>query len=168
LTNFPRSHKVLLDVLNNENDLSVILVGTSFLDASLSSILERKFICSKVASKVLDSRKGALGSFAARADICYLLGVIGKALYGDLLKIGEIRNEIAHHHLSLSFNKEILKKKCNELSYVQSLKQGNSNELLGLSQYMVSARNQFVLSVVMISQRLLLIGLELKRDDRKV
>ncbi len=158
----------LLDVLNNASDLSVILVGTSFLNASLSSILERKFIKSSVAKNVLDSRRGALGSFVARADACYVLGLINKSLYSDLLKIGEIRNEIAHHHLALNFEAANVQKMCAELSYVGSLTQGAADEPLGLGEYMVGARNQFVLSVVVISHRLLLIGLGLKLDSQPV
>lgn len=148
----------LFDALNNESDLSVILLGGSFLDASLSSILERKLIKSSVSKKMLDSRWGALGSFATRADACYVLRLINKVLHDDLLKIAEIRNEIAHYHLALGFDSETVTEKCASLSYVKSLN-------LGLDRYMGGARNQFVLSVVMISQRLLLIGLRIKRDS---
>lgn len=158
----------LYDVLNEEGDLPVILVGASFLDASLSSILETKFISSSVAGKILDSRGGALGSFSARADVCYLLGLIDKPLYSDLLKIAEIRNEIAHHHLALSFAADSVKKMCEELSYVSTLTAGKTNEPLGMEEYIVGPRNQFFMTVVMISQRLLLIGLGLKREKKIV
>ncbi|MBF0274695.1 MAG: hypothetical protein HQK84_05635 [Nitrospinae bacterium] len=80
-------------------------------------------------------------------------------MYSDLVKIAEIRNEVAHYHLYLSFNSEEVKKKCSELAYLKSLKNGASEESLNFSKYMNDARSQFVMSVVMISQRLLLIGL---------
>jgi|WetSurMetagenome_2_1015567.scaffolds.fasta_scaffold597399_1 DNA-binding MltR family transcriptional regulator len=158
------SHQ-LLNVLNSSQDLSVILVGTSFLDTCLSSILGRTFIQSSVSKKLLDSRRGVLGTFAVRADTCYVLGLIKKPLYKDLLKIAEIRNEIAHYHLELGFDSETVKKLCGELSYVWSLKQGSTDQPLGLAELMVGARNQFVLSVMMISTRLLLIGLGIKGDS---
>jgi DNA-binding MltR family transcriptional regulator len=162
-----RETQELFNVLNNGPDLSVILVGTSFLDTSLSSILERKFIQGSVSKNLLESGKGALGTFAARAAVSYVLRLIEKPLYNDLLKITQIRNEIAHYHLALGFDAENVKKLCGELSYVRSLKQGSMDQPLGLADYMVGARNQFVFSVVMISQRLLLIGLGIK-GDRKV
>jgi mannitol operon repressor len=107
--------KELLDVLNNEQDLSVILIGASFLDTILSSILERKFLQSSVSINLLKAGIGALGSFAARADICYVLKLIEKSLYNDLRKIAQIRNEIAHYHLALNFDAENVNKLCGEL-----------------------------------------------------
>jgi DNA-binding MltR family transcriptional regulator len=154
-----RESKELFEVLNGENDLSAILVAASFLDVCLASILERKLIDSKVTKKLLAARGGVLGSFAVRADVCYAIGLLEKGLYRDLLKIAEIRNLIAHHHLALSFKADDIVKLCGELSWGESL---------GLYELMNTPRNQFVLTAVMISQRLLLIGLGIKRDGQTV
>ena len=160
----------LFNVLNDGQDLSVILIGTSFLDTSLSSILERKIRKGKVSKKMLESGRGMLGTFASRADACYVLGLIEKPIYKDLLTIGEIRNKIAHHHLALDFDDENIKNLCSKLSYMGSAESFKSfdsdpeNQPLWLADLMVGARNQFILSVVMISQRLLLIGLGIKRN----
>jgi DNA-binding MltR family transcriptional regulator len=151
-------------VLNKADDLAVILVATSFLDLSLASILKRKLLDNSATDRLLDARAGALGSFVVRADACYALGLLGKPIYRDLLKIAEIRNMIAHHHLALSFKAEGIAKLCGELSYVSSLKNGSSGEPLLSAKWMNTPRNQFVLTAVMISQRLLLIGLGVKRD----
>lgn len=156
----------LFNVLNNETDLAVILVAASFLDICLASILNRKLIDSTVSKKLLGTGSGALGNYSSRADICYALGLIHKPLYKDLVKIAEIRNEIAHYHLVLSFKAESIQKLCSEFSYVASLKNGNTDEPLGIFERMVGPRNQFVLTAVMISQRLLLIGLGLKHEQK--
>ena len=124
----------LFDVINNEKDLPVIVVSTSFIDACLGSILSKKFINSSVSEKILDPRGGAIGNYSARADLCYALGLIQKNLYKDLTKISEIRNEIAHYHLTLSFDSESITKLCSELSYLKSLKQGNTDEPLGAQE----------------------------------
>ncbi len=158
----------LLDVLNKEPDLSAILVATSYIDACLGSILERKFIESSISRQLLDGRSGALGTFAARSDICYVLGLIDKSLYKDLIKIAEIRNEVAHHHLALDFNFPSVEKLCGELAYVKSLKDGNSGKPLGLEKHMQGARSQFVMTTVIVSNRLLLTGLGLKREKASV
>ena len=156
--------KELFEVLNKADDISAILVATSFLDLSLASILKRKLLDNSATDRLLDTRAGALGSFVARANACYALGLLGKPIYRDLLKIAEIRNMIAHHHLSLSFKAEGIAKLCGELSYVSSLRDGSSGEPLLSVKWMNTPRNQFVLTAVMISQRLLLIGLSVKRD----
>lgn len=96
----------LFDVLNKDDDLSVIIVGSSFIDTVLTSILEKKFIKSSITNKMLDSKGGALGTFIARADACYILGLIRKPLYKDLIKIAEVRNEVAHYRLALNFESE--------------------------------------------------------------
>ena len=70
--------KALFDVLNEERDLAVILIATSFLDACLKSLLEQCLLESGVTEKLL-SHSGALGAFSARADLCYALGLIPKS-----------------------------------------------------------------------------------------
>lgn len=157
--------KELFDVLNDGDDLSVILVATSFLDLSLASILKRRLLDNSATDRLLDPRAGALGSFVMRADACYALGLLTKPIYKDLLKIAEIRNMIAHHHLTLSFQEEGIAKLCKELGYVASIKNGSTGEQLLSARFMNTPRNQFVLTAVMISQRLLLIGLGIKREN---
>jgi DNA-binding MltR family transcriptional regulator len=160
--------KELFGVLNEGEDLSVILVATSFLDLSLASILKRRLLDNSATVRLLDSRTGALGSFVMRADACYALGLLEKPIYKDLLKIAEIRNMIAHHHLALSFQAEDVAKLCKELGYVSSIKNASNGEPLLSVRFMDTPRNQFVLTVVMISQRLLLIGLGIKGDKLSV
>ncbi len=161
----PESNE-LFKVLNEADDLSVILVATSFLDVSLASILKRRLRDkSKVTDKLL---AGALSPFVVRADVCYALGLFEKPIYQDLLKIAEIRNKIAHHHLALSFQAEDVAGECKKLGYVASLKNGFSGQPLFLAEYMNSPRNQFVVTAAMISSRLLLTGLGIKRDKEIV
>ena len=87
------------DVLSAESDLAVILIAASYLDAALASILQRFLLPGSTAERLLNARGGALGSFGIRSDICYALGFISKPLYQDLIRIAEMRNICAHHHL---------------------------------------------------------------------
>lgn len=152
----------LYDLVNSETDLAVIVVSASFLDACLGSIINKKLIESSVSMKLLNPQGGAIGSYSARADFCYALGLIEKTLYQDLIKIAEIRNEIAHYHLALSFDSEPIQKMCGDLSYLRSLKNGNTETPLGVWELLVRARDQFVVTAVMISNRLLITGLGIK------
>jgi len=157
-----------LDILNEEADLAVVIIGTSYLDACLGALLHRFFVEGSTADRLLDVQGGALGSFQARADACYVLGIINKPLYQDLVTISKIRNQFAHHHLALNFDLPAVAELCTDFRYVGSLRQGNMNKPLDLTNWMTSARNQFILTAVMISQRLLLTGLSLRRQSPAV
>lgn len=158
----------LFDVMYSEGDLSTILVAASYLDATLGSILKRKLIKSSVSKKLLNIQGGAIGTFSTRADMCYILELINKPLYQDLITILKIRNEVAHHHLELDFKHKEVETLCNELSYVTTLKNGNSDEPLINEEWLDGARNQFTISVTLISQRLLLTGLGLTPNEKPV
>jgi DNA-binding MltR family transcriptional regulator len=151
------------DVLNSEPDLSVVLVAVSYIDACLGALLERFLLKSSVSEKLLDPRSGALGSFGARADAGYSLGLVEKPLYQDLLVLSELRNQFAHHHLALNFSIPSVVEQCEKLSYAADLKDGSSSNPLMEASLLQHPRNRFVLSVVLISQRLLLVGLGVKR-----
>ncbi|HLE62783.1 MAG TPA: MltR family transcriptional regulator [Pyrinomonadaceae bacterium] len=156
------------DVLNGEPDLSAVLVAASYIDACLGALLEGFFLKSSVATKMLDAKGGSLGSFNSRSDACYCLGLINKRLYQDLLVIAEIRNQFAHHHLALSFAVPEVAEQCEKLSYVAGLRNGNSDEPLLDSKHLRTPRNRLVLSAVLISQQLLIKGLEVKHVQPRV
>ena len=156
------------DVLNDEPDLSAVLVGTSYVDACLGALLEGFFLKGSVASELLDAKGGALGSFKSRSDACYCLGLIDKRMYQDLLVFAEIRNQFTHHHLALNFAIPEVTEQCEKLAYVAGLKDGGSGEQLLNSKLLSTPRNKFVLSVVLISQRLLIKGLEVKHVPPQV
>jgi DNA-binding MltR family transcriptional regulator len=154
------------DVLNDEPDLSAVLVGTSYVDACLAALLEGFFLKGSTASELLDA-KGALGSFKSRSDACYCLGLINKCLYQELLVIAVIRNLFAHHHLALNFAIPEVVEQCKKLSYVADLPIISSDER-PLEKLLNTPRNKFVLSVVFISQRLLIKGQEVKHVQPQV
>ncbi len=153
--------------MKNEKDLPLILVAASYIDACLASILKRKLRTSSVSDQLIDI-KGPIGSFSARADLCYALELIPKALYQDLLVIAQLRNEVAHYHLELSFGEPSISKLCNKLTYVSTLKNGNTEEPLANREWLEGERNIFIISVTLISQKLLLIGLGIKRKQDAV
>lgn len=154
----------LFDVLSNEHDLSAILIAANFIDTCLASLLEKKLKKSLVTNRIL-SFSGILGSMSSRADLCYALELIPKEIYQDLLILMQIRNIVAHYHLQLDFDKDEVKELCNKLSYVDGMKDGNTDDSLISREYLTLARDKFKLTVVMISQRLMLIGLGLNHEQ---
>lgn len=164
--------QAVYDVLNGENDLPCILIGTNFLDQLLASLVEQTFIKSSVAQKMLNSNGGCIGTFSARADLAYCLEIINKKQYQDLVAIGEIRNKFAHSHLALSFMDQEIMEKCGKLVAWQIFTFGEDDEpqaenitgeMLGMK-----AKNQFKLSVVFLGNQLSLkfLGNQRKKETK--
>ena len=93
----------LYEALSQEHDVPCILLSTSFLDQCLASLLER-FLMDGQTARGLLNYKGVLGTFSARTDLTYCLGLISKGIFQNLRTLGEIRNAIAHSYLSRSFD----------------------------------------------------------------
>ncbi len=159
--------QAFFDVLNNEPDFSVIVVSCAYLDACLGSILEKHFLRNSATERLLDVRSGGLGSFVARADVCYALGLIPKQIYQDLQVLATIRNQVAHHHLMLSFSSSEVAKECKSLKYAELLERWDRNdgERMFKPGQLEDTRTRFVMNVVLMSQRLLLIALGVKRVE---
>jgi DNA-binding MltR family transcriptional regulator len=159
--------QVFFDVLNGEKDLPAILMAASYIDASLASILKRKLREISVSDRLLDTNSRS-GSISSRADLFFSLGLIEKRLYQDLILISRIRDKVAHHQNELDFTASSITKLCNELGYVASLNNGNSIESLGLGGWMEEARDQFIITAIMASQRLLLVCPGVSEQDNSV
>ena len=151
----------LYHVLNNEPDFSVIVVSCSYVDACLGSILAMHLLESSISTKLLDVRGGALGSLAARSDACYSLGLISKRIYQDLVVLGELRNQVAHHHHMLDFSVVAVAESCQSLKFAETLERWDmdNGELMFEPAQLAEPRVRFVMTVVLLSQRLLLIAL---------
>jgi len=109
----------LSDLLNEATDAVAAIVGVSFLEATLGSLLKSYFKKTKIADQIL-SHRGILGTFQGRISMAYCLDLISKIQYQDLSTIAEIRNTFAHHHLELSFDNEEINKKCQELKFPET------------------------------------------------
>ncbi len=153
------------DVLNNEPDFSVIVVSCAYVDACLGSILKNYLLDSSVSENLLDARGGALGSFAARSSACYSLGLVSKGIYQDLLVLGELRNQVAHHHHMLDFSTAGVAEACCRLRFAETLERWDrdTGELMFKPEQLAPPRVRFTMTVVLLSQRLLLIALGTKR-----
>jgi DNA-binding MltR family transcriptional regulator len=164
----------LFDVLNNESDLASVLVGTSYLDYTLASLLARYFIESDIAPKLLDLPRGPLSTFSSRADLAYCLGLIPKGLYQNLETIGRIRNAFAHSYLYLKFDHPEIVKLIDPLIFPtvhQSITIDESGERHDDSSpfsRVAQPRDKFNLIVVMMVNRLLLTGLATQHREKEL
>lgn len=158
--------KALVKTLSEESDLAVVLVGTSYVDACLAAVLASYMIESSVTSRLLAPQTGVLGSLAARADICYCLGLIHKMAYSDMRVMAEIRNQFAHHHLALDFATPEVVALCAKLAFAVS---PHTGVLMApfFHRAFEKPRYRFVMSAVTLSQTLLNIAKSMSRVPSK-
>jgi DNA-binding MltR family transcriptional regulator len=163
--------QALFEVMYEEPDMACVLIATSYLEQTLASLLERFFIRSDTAKKLLDSRGGALGNFQSRSDVSYCLGLIPKSLYRNLCVVGEIRNKFAHSYLSLNLDDPEIVPMIESLTFPIFKEvvtaEGREYNQDFLTSRVTAPREKFKLIVVMMVNRLLLTGLSVKRRCRQ-
>ena len=149
------------DVLNHESDLACVLIGTSYLAELLGSAIMTALRKSNVTKNILKPDRGAIGGFKSRTDFAYCLELINKSDYKDLSIIAEIRNTLAHKHLSIDFTNNEIKEACNNLQACNlrlDLKGINDDpDIENIPEQVIGCedtRFRFTVSVVMISQRI--------------
>jgi len=164
--------RAIFEALNEESALAAVLIGASFLDNCLASMLEASFIRSRVTKKLLDPSRGAIGTFSSRSDLARCLGLIDKRTYQDLEIIGGIRNLFAHSHLTLDFANQEVISKCNSLKYAEPILkvmashyiEGDINDIA--TPNLASPRDRFNITVALISQKLLVDALGIRRKAK--
>jgi len=154
----------LFEVLNGEDDLPCVVLAAAFLDSVLASLLFAHLKDPAVARSLL-APDGPLGTYGARTDIAYSLGLIKKSHYHDLKIIGRIRNRFAHSHLALSFDEPPLQQLCGELKECRILSLVLPEDAVVSSRTPTpderrrGARGQFNLTVALVANWLLLAAL---------
>lgn len=145
------------EVLNKESDLACVLIGASYLSELLASSIKVVFVKTSISEKILDPQQGVIGGFASRANLARCLGIIGKNVRQDLIKVAEIRNKFAHKHLALDFEDPDIRNDCDELQAWRALLLGEDEDLpteATKEQTRLRARNQFNMSVVLLGSRI--------------
>lgn len=127
--------------LNNENELSCVLLGVNFIDEAMRTILRSKFINSNVAKNILNPTKGFLGNFSSKLDLLYCLGVIKKNAYEDLKILAQIRNVFAHSFPSINFESEKIDGLIDSLNHKEKCIE-KPNNFTGMSEEEFDAQHQ--------------------------
>lgn len=147
--------------LNTAEDFPAILIAVSYVDECLASVLASKFLRGSVADELLNSTSGAIGTFAVKAKLVYVLGIVKKEMYKDLIKMVEIRNLVAHNIRLLSFDSEEIRKKVDEFVLTPTISQTIT---IGprVDKPEPSVRNKFIQQAVLIGNHLLIEALKLQ------
>jgi len=100
--------------LNAERSYAII-AGVS-LEEALGKLLINFLVDQKQSRDLLD---GALGSFVARINYAYCLGLISPDEFADLHLMRKIRNHFAHGQEGCSFDDEEVKNLCDNLKTIR-------------------------------------------------
>lgn len=84
-----------------ESDRAAIVLGAAHMDELLKDILKKRLINPK---KDLFEFNGPFGTFSARINSAYVLGVIDKAFTDKLHMIRNLRNSSAHNIKKIDLN----------------------------------------------------------------
>jgi DNA-binding MltR family transcriptional regulator len=80
----------------SESDRAAVILGASKIDQLLGSLLERYFLPSPTSEDALFSNNGPLGTFSAKVDLSYRLGLIDAQFSKSIHLVRRIRNSFAH------------------------------------------------------------------------
>ena len=98
--------QVLSEFLKGD-DRTVAILGAALVEESLEQTLRFQLAGD---TKVVDSLfkpDRPLGTFGAKIDLCFAIGIIGKITYASLKKIKDVRNRFAHELLMLNDKKKL-------------------------------------------------------------
>lgn len=147
-----------MEDLQKETDRGAALVGAAFLDDTVRALIRAAFIAESETADRLFEYPRPLHSFAARMDLAYSMGLIGKAMYQDLGLVREIRNRFAHQHHPAAFDDPVIRDLCGRFQTARIVIESSS-------WLRPDARGCFILGVVMLTQQILIRGLETKHAE---
>jgi DNA-binding MltR family transcriptional regulator len=135
--------------ITTETDRGAVLMAAAFLDDKLKELIERRLVQDKKVSKRAFEFNGPIGTFSARIDCAYLLGILPKNAQKDFHTIRAIRNKFAHQAAALTYEDEGVKKLCDKLMFhgVKDAASGGSKfrrSVMGLLTYISLAFEKMV------------------------
>jgi DNA-binding MltR family transcriptional regulator len=103
------------DSLSEETDRGCALMAASYLEQELEQLLRARLVDDQKIVDELFRPDGPLGTFSARIDMAYVLGLIGSKAQRDLHLIRRIRNDFGHDPFPLKFTDPSMRDRCLEL-----------------------------------------------------
>jgi DNA-binding MltR family transcriptional regulator len=108
-------YQELVETYHAESDRAAAVLAGSFLEEFLGQFL-RQFLAKEPEVEPLFGHYGPLGTFAARIDLAFAMGLIYREVWQDLHYIRKVRNHFAHHPLDTSFESSPVRDWCACLS----------------------------------------------------
>ncbi|HQZ98079.1 MAG TPA: MltR family transcriptional regulator [Pyrinomonadaceae bacterium] len=104
--------EAFLQELQTESDRGLALISAALIDEKLLETL-LSFTCEdEVKERLLKSPNAPLGTFSARSDACFALGLIDEFEFREISLLRKVRNEFAHAKHGMSFQNDRVKGLC--------------------------------------------------------
>ncbi|WP_215396146.1 hypothetical protein [Rheinheimera oceanensis] len=150
------SYQITTSTLKGESDRGAVLIAAAMLELGLEKLLVAKLVESTVKRDPIFENNGALGTFSAKIEMSYRLGLITKKQSVMFNIFRRIRNEFAHNVSSISLSDSDIRDRLNAAiedhlvidAYLSALREkapewGMSSESITINS--VSPRNIFEL-----------------------
>jgi hypothetical protein len=92
--------------IDTSTDRAAAIVSAAFLDDRLAAALKARLHHNKNITDKMFDPSGPLGSFSAKIDLAFLIGMFTKDSIDDLHIIRNVRNEFAHKLKTKTFNSQ--------------------------------------------------------------
>jgi|KBSSwiStaDraftv2_1062776.scaffolds.fasta_scaffold40801_4 hypothetical protein len=112
---YVRRHWRIIDEIERQTDRGAAIIGAAYLEERLTEAIRSRFVPGNNIETDLLGFSGAVGTFSAKIDLAFLLGLIGPQAYRDLHLIRRIRNDFAHVMEPLTFAAPKVANRCREL-----------------------------------------------------
>ena len=87
----------------NGSDRAAAIVVAAMLEEALKLLLVRRLLPAAAGESIVDGPGAPLGTFSARIDAAFQLGLISKYMARDIHLVRKIRNDFAHSPLERTF-----------------------------------------------------------------
>ena len=122
--------KQIIEEIGQRPMRSSIITAAALMDSMLGKVLEKYIVCD-ANKKDIFSFQGPLGTFSAKIDMAYALGLISKDLRTDMNLFRKMRNLCAHELILDEKIKSDIKSMCGEFLLLKKVfKFGGSEDTL--------------------------------------
>jgi DNA-binding MltR family transcriptional regulator len=108
-------HSAIEDMEATKSDRAAAIVAAALLEERLAEAIKTKLHREKEVVERLFRPSGPLGSFSAKIDLGFLMGLYSKDAHADLVAIKEIRNEFAHRLRTKNFTSQRVRDLCQNI-----------------------------------------------------
>jgi hypothetical protein len=112
--------KTLLHTLYLDSDRAVAIVVGSMMEVRLQRAMLSKLHRDEKIEKRLYHASGPLGSFSAKIDLAFQIGLLSKDAHDDLVILKNIRNDFAHDLSIVDFRSQTVSNKAIHFALIDS------------------------------------------------
>jgi DNA-binding MltR family transcriptional regulator len=139
--------------LTPESDRGCAMIAVAYLDGQLEGLLRTNFVNDPKCCDDLLGPSRPLGTFAARVELAFALGLLPAETRHDLHLIRKIRNDFGHKPEPIAFSTAAISSRCSELSCTWLEKSEEprdrfTNSVMSALSFIHAAHNRSVMPVV--------------------